>query len=56
MNITGPVAVQSCFGLIELEKNGKWNPSLTSTTVDVVCERDIELKRQEDEEEKVEGT
>ena len=43
MNITGAVAVQSPLGLIELEKNGVWNLTLTNSTVDVVCERDIEL-------------
>ena len=43
MNITGAVMVESTLGLIELEKNGMWNLTLTNSTVDVVCERDIEL-------------
>ena len=49
MKITGAVPVQSSFGLIELDKSGKWNPSLSSTTVDIVCERAIELNEQDEQ-------
>ena len=49
MKISGAVPVQSSFGLIELDKSGKWNPSLSSTTVDIVCERAINLNEQEEQ-------
>ena len=49
MKISGAVPVQSSFGLIELDKSGKWNPSISSTTVNVVCERAIELNEQDEQ-------
>ena len=54
MNITRAVAVESPLGLIELEKNGMWNLTPSNTTVDVICERNIEFNKYDDQ--KNEGT
>ena len=53
MNITRAVAVESPLGLIELEKNGMWNLTPSNSTVDVICERNIELTKHDDK--KIEG-
>ena len=38
-NITTSVAVSSCHGIVELHRNGHWNPFPTETSLNAVCEK-----------------
>ena len=43
MNISTPVAVKSCHGIVELESTLKWNPFPTEMMVNAVCEKTVAL-------------
>ena len=38
-NITSPVAIKSCHGVVELHRNGLWKPFPTETSLYAVCEK-----------------
>ena len=38
-NITNSVAIRSCHGIVELQRNGYWNPFPTKKSLNAVCEK-----------------
>ena len=40
MNISTPVAIKSCHGIVELDLSSKWSPFPNKTLVNVVCEKE----------------
>ena len=39
MNVSASVAIKSCHGVVELNKNGNWNPFPTKKMLNVACEQ-----------------
>ena len=37
-NVTKSVAIRSCHGIVELHRNGHWNPFPTEASLNAVCE------------------
>ena len=38
-NLTTSVAIKSCHGIVELHRNGYWNPFPTETSLNAICEK-----------------
>ena len=41
MNISTSTAIKSCHGVVELDRNGKWNPFPIKKLINVVCEKTL---------------
>ena len=41
MNTSTSVAIKSCHGVVELNRNGNWNPFPTNRLVNVACEKPL---------------
>ena len=44
-NVTTSVAIRSRHGIVELQRNGYWNPFPTETALNAVCERTIFFRK-----------
>ena len=41
MNTPTSIAIKSCHGVVELNRNGNWNPFPTNRLVNVACEKTL---------------